>query len=115
MPSQRWLRHAFWAALAVTFVVAIWPRPLHVPGEPSDKVQHIFAFATLTALALAAYGRASFLRILTGLVLFGAFIEVAQSVPGLHRDAELLDWVADVAAVAAVFAIAAAWRRFRKS
>lgn len=113
MISERWFRLAFWGASMVAFMAAIWPRPLRIPGEPSDKVQHILAFVVLTVLALAAYRRASFLRVIAGLALFGALIEVTQMIPALNRDAELLDWIADVSAVATVLVIAAAWRRFR--
>lgn len=115
MPLQRWLRFAFWAAVTVTFVVAIWPKPLHVPGEPSDKVQHILAFIMLASLAVAAYPLGSAVRVAAGLALFGALIEATQAIPALHRDAELLDWVADVSAVAAVLLAAWAWKRLRKT
>jgi VanZ family protein len=113
--SPRALRLAFWTVLAATFVVAIWPAPLRLPGEPSDKMQHILAFASLAALAIAAYRAASPLSIVAGLALFGALIELTQAIPALNRDADLLDWIADVAAVSAVVVVAAGWRRIRQS
>jgi hypothetical protein len=51
------------------------------------------------------------MRLLLGLSLFGAFIEVVQAIPALHRDTDIWDWVADTAAVAAVLALVWLWRR----
>lgn len=111
---QRVLRWVFWAAVAFTFVVATLPRPIHLPGEPSDKVQHILGFTVLTMLGAAAYARTSALRIVLGLAAFGALIEATQAIPALHRDAELLDWVADVIAVAVVLLTVRAWQHFTR-
>jgi VanZ family protein len=105
------LRAAFWAALCFAFVMAVLPHPPEVPGEPNDKVQHIIAFATLAALGSFAYPRIALLRLLAGLSLFGAFIEVVQAIPALQRDSDIWDWVADTAAVAAVLALVWLWRR----
>ncbi|MCH8615662.1 hypothetical protein LZ016_06055 [Sphingomonas sp. SM33] len=94
------LRIAFWAAALFAFVMAILPHPPEVPGAPSDKVQHIAAFLTLAALASFAYPTTSPVYLGTGLSLFGAFIELVQYVPSLHRDSDPLDWIADTAATA---------------
>jgi VanZ family protein len=91
--------------------MAVLPHPPEVPGEPNDKVQHIIAFATLAALASFAYPRAALIRILAGLSLFGAFIEVFQAIPALQRDSDIWDWVADTVAVGAVLALV--WLRRR--
>ena len=46
------------------------------------------------------------MRLIVLLSLFGAFIEVAQATPIIHRDCDPLDWVADtVACILAVVAI----------
>src|SRR5690348_5139688 len=58
MHRQVILRLVFWVALALALVLALNPKPPHVPGEPSDKVQHIIAFLMLTGLAVLAYPRA---------------------------------------------------------
>jgi VanZ family protein len=94
------LRTIFWAAAAFAFVMAILPHPPDLPGAPSDKVQHIAAFLVLGLLAALAYWRTSLLRIAAGLSLFGALIEIVQGIPGLHRDSDAVDWLADTAAVA---------------
>lgn len=106
----RLLRLAFWAALLFAFVMAALPHPPHVPGDPSDKVQHIIAFSVLALLAALAYPRAPLVRIGAGLSIFGAVIEVVQTIPRLYRDGDPVDWVADTAAAAAVLAMVALWR-----
>lgn len=101
----------FWSALVFAFVMAVVPHPPELPGDPSDKVQHILAFAVLTALALPAFATARPLRIGLALALFGALIELVQSVPALHRDASALDWLADCGAVLVVLLIGTPLRR----
>lgn len=108
--ASRASRAAFWAAACFAFVMAVLPHPPQFPGEPNDKVQHIAAFATLALLGSFAYPRAALLRLLAGLSLFGAFIEVVQAIPELHRDSDVLDWLADTVAVAVVLLFVRWWR-----
>jgi VanZ family protein len=110
----RLVRPAFWLAAAFALVMALLPRPPKLPtGLWGDKVEHIIAFVVLTALAVVAYRQAPKLRIVAGLSLFGAVIELGQTVPALNRDADLRDWIADTAAVLVVVAIAALVERVR--
>jgi VanZ family protein len=109
--ASRTARATFWAAAAFALVMAALPHPPRVPGEPNDKVEHIIAFATLAALGSFAYPRAALLRLLAGLSLFGAFIEVVQAIPALHRDSDVMDWLADTAAAAVVLTFVWWWRR----
>ena len=104
-------RALFWAAALFSFVMALLPHPPEVPGNPSDKIQHALAFATLGLLGAFAYPRLSTLRLLIGLSLFGAFIEVAQAIPALHRDSDVLDWLTDTVAAAAVLTVVRLWLR----
>lgn len=90
--------------------MAILPHPPEVPGEPNDKVQHVIAFATLSLLGSFAYPATGLLQLFVRLSLFGAFIEVVQAIPVLHRDSDFFDWVADTAAVAVVLLLVR-WRR----
>jgi hypothetical protein len=101
----------FWAALVFAFVMAVLPRPPQLPGAPSDKVQHILAFTVLTGLALAAYPRASPLRIGLGLAAVGGLIELVQMIPALHRDGSWLDWAADCGAVLIILLLGVPMRR----
>ncbi len=111
MTIRRLLPYAFWAAMLFGFVMALLPQPVALPGDPSDKVQHIVAFLVLAALASLAYPRARPLKLGLGLSAYGALIEFAQMIPILNRDAELLDWIADTAAAAVVLMLASLLRR----
>ena len=108
--ASRASRALFWAAACLAFVMAVIPHPLQIPGEPNDKVQHIAAFATLALLGSFAYPATALTRLLVRLSLFGAAIEVIQAIPMLHRDSDVLDWLADTVAVAAVLLLVRWWR-----
>jgi VanZ family protein len=110
VPLRRWL---FWAAAVFALVMAVLPHPPELPGAPSDKIQHVAAFATLGALGAWAYAGAALLQLLAGLSLFGAFIEVVQAIPALHRDSDVRDWIADTLAAGLVLLLIR-WRRLRR-
>ena len=57
------------------------------------------------ALAVRLSATCAAMRLLIGLSLFGALIEVLQAIPVLQRDSDIWDWVADTAAVTVVLAI----------
>ncbi len=108
------IRPAFWFALVFSFVMALLPQPPQLPGTPSDKVQHVAAFATLALLGSTAYPSTSLIRWLVKLSGFGAMIELLQAIPALNRDSDAVDWVADTAAAALVLAAVWWWRRKRE-
>lgn len=108
-------RALFWAVALFSFVMAVIPHPPEVPGHPNDKVEHMAAFATLAAIGSLAYARAGLLRLLIGLSLFGAFIEVVQAIPALQRDSDVWDWVADTVAVVAILTLVWLWRRLTRA
>ena len=91
--------------------MATLPHPPQVPGHPSDKLQHIAAFVTLGLLGSWAYRGASPVSLLLGLSLFGALIELIQAIPALHRDSDVLDWIADTVGAGVVLLIVSWWRR----
>ena len=103
-------RLLFWAAASFAFVMAVLPQPPEVPGAPSDKVQHIAAFATLGLLGAWAYARTSWLKLAALLSLFGAVIELVQAIPALHRDSDVIDWIADTIAAGAALLLVRWWR-----
>lgn len=112
--DSRLAKALFWAACSFSFVMAVLPHPPQVPGEPNDKIQHILAFLTMALLGMFAFPTLRAWKLLLWLSLFGALIEVIQMVPLLHRDADVLDWLADTSAAAAVIG-ALAWRRARRT
>ena len=103
-------RLLFWSSLIFALVMASMKQPVALPGDPSAKVQHIAAFVVLSALAAWAYPRLPLVAIFLGMALFGGLIEMVQSIPTLHRDADFNDWAADAAAAGATLLIVAAIR-----
>jgi peptidoglycan/LPS O-acetylase OafA/YrhL len=111
--SRPVLRLLFWAAALFALVMALIPHPPELPGNPNDKIQHMVAFATLGLLGSFAYPRTRPVRLIIGLSLFGALIEVLQAIPSLQRDSDPLDWVADTIACAIVVYAVRWWRAGR--
>lgn len=114
------LRRLTLAALAAAFVATHVPLPHRGSGGHWDKVAHVLIFAVLAGLAFLAQraGRAresaSFPLIFALAACYGAIDEITQ--PWFSRDADLLDWVADLCGAACGLAAAAAidaWRRPR--
>lgn len=101
-------------ALALVFAVtmALLPHPPRVPGNPWDKAQHMTAFATLAVLAALSFPRMPLGRIGERLSFIGALIEVLQAIPALHRDCDIMDWIADTFAIIVVLTIVALIRRW---
>lgn len=109
MRSIHWLwLAALWFATLFAVGMALWPHPPAM--DVGDKYQHMTAFATLTVLAVIAYPRARLLRIGERLSFLGAMIELAQSIPALHRDCDIHDWLADTAAIVVVLLVVRVWR-----
>ena len=108
--ASRASRALFWVAATFAFVMAVLPHPPEVPGHPNDKVEHVAAFVTLALLGSLAYPRIRPLQLLVRLSLFGAFIEIVQAIPALHRDSDVLDWLADTVAVTAALLLVRWWR-----
>ena len=105
-------RVAFWGALVFAVVMALLPHPPALVHAP-DKYQHMLAFGTLAILAAAAYPAAELLRTGERLSFLGALIEVFQSIPALHRDCDVMDWVADTAVIVGVLVVVQLVRRTR--
>lgn len=103
------LRFAFWAAATIALVMALLPHPPRLPGEPSDKVQHIAAFLSLGALGSFAYPKIKPFYLGAALSVFGAAIELLQLIPALHRDSDPVDWMADTAAAALIIILLRRW------
>ena len=98
-------------ALAFAVTMALVPRPPALPVAMGDKWQHMAAFAALAFLAANAYPKEPLSRVGERLAFLGAMIELVQSIPAIHRDCDIRDWVADTLAVAAVLGIVALVRR----
>ncbi len=114
MAMLKLARPAFWAALVGAYVLAVLPQPPDI-GAASDKLNHMFAFFTLAVLVSAAWPRLAPMRALIWLATFGALIEITQLIPALGRDAEFLDFAADVVAASLGLAVATPLRRWSAS
>ena len=98
----------FWLALLGATTLAIMPQPPYLPTDQfGDKFNHMLAFATMAALAAAACPEMPRLRVIERLSFLGALIEVIQSIPALHRDCDIRDWIADTVAIVVVTGLAA--------
>ena len=102
------------AALVFAVTMALLPHPPKVPID-SDKYQHMLVFGTLTILSVLAFPQTPLLRIGERLSFLGAMIEVVQSIPVLHRDCDIMDWVADTAVIIGMLVVVAISRRLRSS
>ncbi|WP_174280123.1 hypothetical protein [Sphingomonas bacterium] len=111
-PSRRapTVRLLFVAALSVALVMALVPHPPNV-AEINDKAQHSLAFVVLGVLAAEGWPGTPLLRLGERLSFVGALIEVFQSIPALHRDCDVMDWITDTVAVAAALLVVALLRR----
>lgn len=108
-------RLAMWVAVTVAVVMATLPKPPHLFIDKfGDKFEHMLAFAVIALLAALAYPKARLTRIAERLSFLGALIEVTQSIPWLHRDCDIRDWVADTASIIVVLTIVALVRAMRK-
>lgn len=87
-------RSSFWTLVLITLWLSLIPSD-QVPSAFHfwDKAQHTLGFASLAFLGLMAYpGR--ILKLMLGLMLLGAGIEIAQWLTG-WRQGDWQDWIAD--------------------
>jgi len=109
-----WLQSLFWCALLLALVMALLPHPPHLPIDSlGDKFEHSLAFGVLALLGSSAYPAMPLPRLAERLSFLGAMIEVLQSIPSLHRDCDILDWVADTIAILVVLGVVHLVRRRR--
>ncbi|MEG3147429.1 hypothetical protein U1839_22480 [Sphingomonas sp. RT2P30] len=100
------LRGAFWGALVLAVTMALLPHPPALPVDAfGDKFEHVLAFSIMALLAAFAYPLMPLARIGERLSFLGALIEVFQSIPALHRDCDIRDWIADSIAIIVSLAV----------
>ncbi len=105
---ERWWRSMGWLMLLVVTVNALlpWPEIADAPGN-LDKYLHVATFLFLTVWFCGVYDRGHWLRVAVGLLIFGAAIELAQSLTG-YRYAEPADMGANIVGIALGLALCAA-------
>ena len=104
---RRLLVLAFWGAMLFAYVAALLPSEEAPSISGWDKMNHMIAFFVLTLLGRLAYPALRIRSLVVGLALFAVVIELSQAVPIIHRDADVMDVVADMAAV--LLALLIAW------
>lgn len=91
-----------WLLVAAVIVLSLLPG---VPAVgPSDKLNHLLAYAVLMSWFGGIYARRQHLGIAVRLMMLGIILEGLQALSG-HRHMEALDAVANVAGVALAWAI----------
>ena len=109
---SHWLQALFWCALLVALVMALLPQPPHLPIDRlGDKFEHMLAFSVLALLGSIAYSAMPLFRLGERLSFLGAVIELLQSIPALHRDCDIRDWIADTIAATIVLGLVYLVRR----
>ncbi len=106
MVQRTFMLRLFMLACLVTVLAALVPVMPTFPGRFGDKVQHAIAFFTLTALAVPAFPKLGASVVFLSMAAFGGLIELMQLLPILQRDADLVDWIVDCAAVACAIPVA---------
>ncbi|MBS0253958.1 MAG: VanZ family protein [Proteobacteria bacterium] len=99
-------RALFYLAAAFATLMALLPRPPALPLDwLGDKIHHMTAFVVLTWLACWGFHGARDRLIFERLAFFGAMIELVQSIPMLHRDCDIRDWLADALGIVLVLVL----------
>lgn len=96
-------RATFAVLLAVTLYKALEPPGVQA-ATLQDKALHFSAFYALAVSATLAAPRTGLLVVAAWLAGLGLVIEGLQALPAIHRSADALDVVADLAGVAAALA-----------
>ena len=92
-------RIGFWLPLALCTWLALTPSPPDAVFRVSDVVLHALAFSYLTFALGLAHGGLRYLLVAVLMLLYGVFIEVAQSFEPA-RSPEVKDLLVDVAGIA---------------
>ncbi|MEH6789082.1 hypothetical protein [Parasphingorhabdus sp.] len=94
------LRLAFWLLLGVILALALMPAEYAPSVFAEDKSNHILAFFALSLMARLLWPQARLPLLFLLLTLLGGAIELLQLAMGFGREADWLDFGADVLAIA---------------
>lgn len=102
-------RLLFWLCALAVMVLSLLPPSTPLPTTGWDKTNHLLAFSVLAVLGLRAWPARRW-RVLVGLVVYGALIEVLQGMSG-DREPSWLDLLADTIGIALGLGVEAALAR----
>ncbi|WP_417622828.1 hypothetical protein [Parasphingorhabdus sp.] len=100
MSSQNIVRIFFWLLLGVILVISTMPAEDAPTVFADDKLNHILAFFILSLMARILWPRVNVVILFVMLMVFGGSIELLQLVMGFGRDADWMDFGADIIAIA---------------
>ncbi|WP_373491367.1 hypothetical protein [Parasphingorhabdus sp.] len=100
MTVQNMFRLAFWLLLGIILILALIPADDAPSVSTDDKLNHILAFFTLSFMARLLWPRLKLAILFLLLTLLGGAIELLQLVMGFGREADWMDFGADVLAIA---------------
>ncbi|MEP2988156.1 MAG: teicoplanin resistance protein VanZ [Parasphingorhabdus sp.] len=93
------LRFIFWLMLGGILAISIMPAANAPTVFADDKLNHILAFFVLSLMARILWPRINVLILASMLTVFGGAIELLQFSMGLGRQADWMDFAADVFAI----------------
>lgn len=100
MTAPKIFRIFFWLLLGIILAVSIMPAGDAPTVFANDKLNHGLAFFTLSLMARLLWTRTHAAILFVLLMAFGGGIELLQLVMGWGRDADWLDFAADIVAIA---------------
>lgn len=96
---SRLVRAGFALALVAILALALMPSTEAPTVFASDKLNHMLAFFVLAAGGRVAWPKMHPAVLIALLAAYGGAIEILQWAMGLGREADWMDFVADVAAI----------------
>ncbi|AMO72238.1 hypothetical protein [Sphingorhabdus sp. M41] len=99
MHAQKIFRTLFWLLLGIILAISLMPAGDAPTVFANDKLNHGLAFFTLSLMARLLWTRAHVASLFVLLMAFGGAIEILQLSMGFGRDADWMDFAADIAAI----------------
>ena len=99
MKAQTLFRILFWLLLAIILFISLLPAAEAPTVFANDKLNHGLAFFTLSMMARLLWARTHAAILFILLVAFGGAIELLQLAMGFGRDADWIDFAADILAI----------------
>ena len=99
MKTLNIFRILFWLLLGIILAISLMPAADAPTVFAYDKLNHGLAFFTLSLMARLLWPRTNAAFLLVLLMVFGGGIELLQFSMGLGRDADWMDFAADIVAI----------------
>lgn len=100
MRTQTLFRILFWLLLGIILAISLMPASDAPTVFANDKLNHGLAFFTLSLMARLLWARTHAVPLFVLLAVFGGAIELLQLTMGFGREADWMDFGADMIAIA---------------